>query len=124
MCTNSGTWRLYLCAKMGIVSGMPVGAPVVNKDESLWSVGGRGKCTHEVVDAGLVLRVLACHVIHQHLQARNLVVPAKPEIGVAHVVAVEDLFCQVKVILISSGLVEPGSSPSELIIVSTPGAGK
>ena len=109
---------------MGIVAGMPVGSPVVDKDESLWSVGGRVECTKEVVYTGLVLRVLASNVVHQDLNARNLVVPAKPEVGVAHAVAVEDLLCQVKVALFSCCLVEPASSPCELIIVATPGAGR
>ena len=117
-----GRYDHHLGTKVGIVAGMPVGSPVINEDESLWSVCGRVKCTQEVVDTGLVLRVLACHIIHQDLCTCNLVVPAKPEIGVAHVVAVEDLLCQVKVFLFSCGLVEPGSSPSELIIVATPGA--
>ena len=82
---------------MGIVTGMPVGSPVINKDKSLWSVSGRIECTQEVVDTGLVLGVLACYVVHQNLNTCNLVVPAKPEIGVAHVVAIEDLFSLVKV---------------------------
>ena len=105
---------------MGIVSGVSVGAPVINKDESFWGVLGRVECIHEIVNAGLVYRILLGHFIHEDLCASNLVVPAKPEVGVAHIVAVEDLFGQIEILVISSGLVHPQSTPCKLVIVAAP----
>ena len=54
----------YLSTKMGVVASMPVRAPVVNKDESLWSVCGRVKAAQEVVDALLISGVLSSNFIH------------------------------------------------------------
>ena len=74
----------------------------------------------EVVDTLLVCRILSSDVIHQDLDAGFLVVPAKPKVGFTHVATVEVLLCLFKVGRILSGLVEPGSSPSKLVIVATP----
>ena len=105
---------------MGIVAGMPVGTPIINKDQSLTSVGGRVKCIYEVVNAGLVLRILACYIIHQDLCPSHFIIPSKPKIGVA----VKVLLCCIQVLVVPSCLVQPKGTPCKLIFVTAPGTGK